>query len=104
LTLDGREVKAGSWVYIGSFFSEEGRFMAEGSGVLVGFVHDPMSVVEHREGLGIGRWGSVAGNADLAPPVGTPIWLTVINIGQDEETVRDPANSLRGREPAVSHQ
>jgi hypothetical protein len=43
----------------------------------VGFVHDPNSVVEHAIGLGIGAYGSVAGNKALVPPKDTPIELTI---------------------------
>jgi hypothetical protein len=66
------------WAYAGSFVSDgDGRFVADATGTLVGFVHDPASIIEHRTGLGIGAYGSVQGNPDVLPPIGTPVELIV---------------------------
>lgn len=66
------------WVYIGSRPSpEDGSLLAEMSGTLIGFVHDPFSVIEHRKGAGMGAYGSITGNADLLPAVGSSITLTI---------------------------
>jgi len=65
------------WVYIGSFFLQDGAYAAAQIGTLVGFVHDPAAVIEHRPGLGIGSYGSVGGNKALPWAVGTPVVLTV---------------------------
>lgn len=65
------------WVYVGSNMQTDNTFGADLSGTLVGFVHDPNSVVEHAIGLGIGAYGSVAGNKALVPPKDTPIELTM---------------------------
>jgi hypothetical protein len=66
------------WVYTGSFnTSEDGRYAADVVGTIVGFVHDPASIIEHRAGLGIGAYGSVQGNGQLLPPIGSPVELIV---------------------------
>jgi hypothetical protein len=66
------------WAYAGSFVSDgDGRFVADATGTLVGFVHDPASIIEHRTGLGIGAYGSVQGNPDVLPPISTPVELIV---------------------------
>ena len=72
-------VKAESieWVYLGSPLSKaEGPFAADVTGTLIGFVHDPTSVLESVGGVGIGTYGSVQGNTAL-PAVGSAIELIV---------------------------
>ena len=73
------DVKAAAidWVYLGSPASKAGGpFAADVTGTLVGFVHDPTSVIESVGGVGIGAYGSVQGNTAL-PPVGSAIELIV---------------------------
>lgn len=66
------------WVYIGSASSpQDGSLLAEASGTLIGFVHDPYSVIEHRTGTGPGTYGYITGNESLLPPEGTAVSLTV---------------------------
>lgn len=65
------------WVYIGSGITPQGGLMAEASGTLIGFVHDPFAVIEHRTGAGIGAYGSIMGNSEILPPEGSAITLTV---------------------------
>ena len=66
------------WVYIGSRPSpQDGSLMAELSGTLIGFVHDPLAIIEHRTGAGAGSYGMITGNSELLPPEGSPITLTV---------------------------
>jgi hypothetical protein len=65
------------WVYIGSMFGGDGAYLAHTSGSLIGFIHDPVAVIEHRLGIGIGQYGSVSGRKDLPWEVGTPVTLTV---------------------------
>ena len=66
------------WVYVGSMPSpQDGSLLAEMWGTLIGFVHDPISIIEHRKGAPAGSYGMVTGNADLLPPEGSPITLTV---------------------------
>ena len=67
-----------SWVYIGSATSEDGKqFLAERGGTLIGFVHDPYSIIDHKTGGGIGAYGLITGNKTLLPAEGTAIRLTV---------------------------
>jgi hypothetical protein len=72
------------WVYTGSstVSPKNSQYAADVSGTLVGFVHDPADVVEHRLGLGIGQYGSVRGNSALLPPVGTAVELIVTLTGK----------------------
>jgi hypothetical protein len=66
------------WVYIGSTTGNYGKeFMADVGGTLIGFVHDPYSIIDHRNGAGIGNYGLITGNEDVLPAVGTAISLTV---------------------------
>jgi hypothetical protein len=55
----------------------DGRFVADATGTLIGFVHDPASIIEHRTGLGIGAYGSVQGNPEVLPPIGSAVELIV---------------------------
>ena len=71
------------WVYTGSYTrSNDGRYIADATGTLVGFVHDPASIIEHRTGLGIGAYGSVQGNPEVLPPVGSAVEL-IVSVPQD---------------------
>ncbi|MDX1500443.1 MAG: YdjY domain-containing protein [Woeseiaceae bacterium] len=66
------------WAYTGSEMSHDGKqFMAEIGGTLIGFVHDPLSVIEHEHGAGIGAYGSITGNEALLPPEGSAVALRV---------------------------
>ena len=61
------------WSYTGSVFTEDNRYLAQMDGVLIGLVHDPASIIEHREGLGLGNWGSINIDAGLAPTGGQEV-------------------------------
>ena len=50
--------------------------MADRTGTLIGFIHDPASIIEVIDGLGIGAYGSIQGNPAL-PPVGSAVELVV---------------------------
>ncbi len=66
------------WIYIGSYLEpNSSRFGADTMGTVIGFVHDPASVVEHRAGLGIGAYGSVQVRKGRLPPIGTPVELVL---------------------------
>ena len=65
------------WVYIGSPVSIAAPyFVADRTGTLIGFIHDPASIIEVIDGLGIGAYGSIQGNPAL-PPVGSAVELVV---------------------------
>lgn len=66
-----------AWVYTGSGFIEGDRYLAQMDGVLIGLIHDPASIIEHREGLGLGNWGSVVIDPEIAPAGGQEIQLRV---------------------------
>jgi len=78
---DGKSGLSGDWVYTGSYndAGDPSPYMAHLLGTLIGFVHDPASVIEHRVGIGIGAYGSIGGNLDLLPEVGSELTLTVEN-------------------------
>jgi hypothetical protein len=66
------------WVYVGSQkYWQDNRYAADVTGTLIGFVHDPNTIIESVVGLGIGAYGSVNGNAQLLPPVGSEVELSV---------------------------
>jgi hypothetical protein len=67
----------GSWVYTGSTFLPDGRYLAQVDGALVGFVHDPASIIEYAAGAGLNRYGSIVFNPMLGLSAGTAVTLTV---------------------------
>jgi len=78
LRLDnGKPPKPSVWIYTGSGFNQAGDFMAEVDGVLIGMVHAPASIFEHREGMGLGQWGALTIDPEIAPGAGQEIELTV---------------------------
>lgn len=76
------------WIYTGSVMypSDPPTYLADSSGSLIGFVHDPMTVIEHQLGLGIGAYGSILGNTDILPPVGTRMTLIVAALPASAES------------------
>jgi hypothetical protein len=67
----------GAWVYTGSTVLPDGRFRAEMDGVLIGFVHDPASIIENATGSGLNAYGSIKLNPNLKILPDTPLKLTV---------------------------
>jgi hypothetical protein len=53
------------------------QYMAELSGSLISFVHDPDSIIDHQFGVSIGAYGSTSGNIELLPELGMPLTVTV---------------------------
>ncbi len=79
-----------AWVYIGSMpSSTDGSLLAEASGTLIGFVHDPLAVIEHRKGARAGSYGLMTGNAALLPPEGAPVTVTVSVITEKSAASQD---------------
>lgn len=74
---DAKPASAAAWVYTGSGFLEGDRYLAQMDGVLIGLIHDPASIIEHREGIGLGNWGSITIDAAMAPAAGQEIQLRV---------------------------
>lgn len=75
-----KPVASRDWVYTGSADLPDGRYLAALSGILIGFFHRDESIIEHKQGLGLGNYGAVLINTELMPAVGTPIELTVRNL------------------------
>ena len=65
------------WSYTGSMFLEGDRYLAQMDGVLIGLIHDPASIIEHREGIAIGNWGDIAIDSKMAPSSGQDIILKI---------------------------
>lgn len=65
------------WSYTGSFFLDGDRYQAQMYGVLIGLIHDPATIIEHRQGLGLGDWGSIAIDPGTAPAGGHEIELLI---------------------------
>jgi len=76
IQLEGETLAPGEWVYTGSRFTTDGRFLAELDGTVIGFVHDPASIIEHRSGS-LGSFGKLDANHELLPPDGTKLTLIV---------------------------
>lgn len=77
LSIENRTDSDDDWVYIGSLSQENGDYMADTIGSLIGFVHDPFAIIEHRTGLGMGAYGSITGNSSLLPPEGAPVTVSI---------------------------
>jgi hypothetical protein len=75
----------GAWVYTGSTVLENGQYLAELDGVLVGFVHDPASIIENSTGSGINAYGTIRLNPNLKIEPDTPIKLTIKALPKKKE-------------------
>jgi len=73
----GKEMPEGTWVYTGSLFADNGRYLADMDGVLIGFVHTRSAIIDHPEAVGIGRYGSVILNPNLGLAANAPVTLVV---------------------------
>jgi len=73
----GVKADAVQWVYTAAAVGDPApRFIADVTGTLIGFVHDPNCIIDSVAAIGVGAYGSVRGSA-LMPPVGTPVELIV---------------------------
>jgi len=68
---------ADAWVYTGSMFGPQNQYGAEVFGVVVGLMHDVATIIEHRDGIGIGDYGAAVYDPERTPPAGTPVTLIV---------------------------
>jgi hypothetical protein len=82
-------VDSHEWVYTGSAFLPDGGYLADITGTLIGFVHDPESIIQHRLGIGLGAYGSVTVDTARAPPPGTAVELTVRRVRESGTQVPD---------------
>ena len=76
IKLGDKTLSRGQWVYTGSVFMQDSQYLAQTDGTVIGFVHDPSSIIEHREGL-LGHFGELRVNLEIAPPVGTSVTIRV---------------------------
>jgi len=65
------------WSYTGSKFVGDNQYLAQMEGVLIGLVHDPASIIEHKTGIGLGRYGLISINNNIAPPQGHKILIII---------------------------
>lgn len=67
----------GPWVYTGStLLPDNGGYMAQLDGVLIGFVHSPAPIIENPGAGAVGAFGSIVLNTELVAP-GTDVTLIV---------------------------
>ena len=69
--------KPSVWSYTGSMFVDGDRYLAQMDGVLIGLIHDPASIIEHKKGLAVGNWGSIAIDPDVAPQGGQEVVISI---------------------------
>jgi len=78
LSVRGEKPAAPSqWSYTGSGFIDGDRYLAQMYGVLIGLIHDPATIIEHRQGIGLGDWGSIGIDPETAPAGGHEIQLQI---------------------------
>ena len=63
------------WSYTGSMFVNGDQYLAQMDGVLIGVVHDPASIIEHR--IGLLNYGFLSIDASKAPQRGQEILITI---------------------------
>ncbi len=73
----GKTFPTSHWVYTGSIFMENGIYLADEAGVLIGFVHDPASIIESPLSNGAGSFGSLVVNSSILPEVSTKIQMII---------------------------
>ena len=76
-----QEFSGGGWVYTGSSFVPDGPYWAELDGVIVGFVHDPASIIEYTGTGALGRFGRIVTNPNLGIKDGTNVVVVVKALG-----------------------
>jgi hypothetical protein len=75
-------------VYTGSGFLEDGRYLAQMDGALIGFVHSPSPIIEQVGGAGVSRFGRIVMNPRLGLEPNTPVVLTVKAVGGADKLPR----------------
>jgi hypothetical protein len=87
ISIDGLDKLAEEWVYTGSVLTDKGVYLAESVGLLISFAHEPMSIIDHRTGIGIGAYGAPKINQEKIPPPGTPLTMTISRSTTPKEAV-----------------
>ena len=80
----GKTLTRSDWVYTGSYFLEDGRYLADVEGILVGFIHRSAPILEYPLNEGVGTYGHVVFNPELGLEPGDPILMTVTAIERVE--------------------
>lgn len=65
------------WVYLGSFFMQDGQYAADWIGLAVGFVHDVESIIQHASGIGLASYGATVTRPVAGVTTMTPLQLIV---------------------------
>ena len=81
----GKTLPVDQWVYTGSLFLDDGRYLAEEAGVLIGFVHDPASIIESSYSGKFPAYGTYVVNKNHSLSVGTEIQMVIKPIEMEEE-------------------
>lgn len=76
-----QEATDSAWIYTGSMFLENGRYLPDLDGVLIGFVQNRAAIIERTETYGVGRYGAIILNPNLGLQPGMTITLTVKALG-----------------------
>jgi len=72
----GKPMERTTWVYTGSRFDEEGRFLAQLSRSLIAVFHDPDALIDNPL-KGGGRSPPVRPHEKVCPPQGTPLTVRI---------------------------
>ena len=72
-----RPVPAGAWVYTGSTFLTDGRFLAELDGVLIGLMHGPQAIIDNQRNDAVGGYNSIVLNPNIGLKPGAAVTITV---------------------------
>ena len=81
----GTTLTESDWVYTGSYFLEDGRYLADVEGILVGFIHRSAPIFEYPLNEGVGAYGHVVFNSGLGLEPGDRVLMTVTTIGPVEQ-------------------
>ncbi|HZR24635.1 MAG TPA: YdjY domain-containing protein [Vicinamibacterales bacterium] len=73
----GKSIPEGPWVYTGSTFVEQGKYLADIDGVLIGFVHSPAPVIENPRAGAVDAYGDIVRNPMTGALGGMQVTLTV---------------------------
>lgn len=84
IQVEGDEEISEDWVYTGSFFEPDGAFAAQTIQVMVGAMHEPWSIVQHRTGVAVGNYGALTSNLEELPPPGTPVVFKLTRLEAEE--------------------
>ena len=86
----GKPFPADHWVYTGSVFLEDGQYLADLAGVLIGFVHDPASIIESHFSGKFPGYGTYVVNKNHLLSVGDEIRMVIrpikAHISEEERT------------------